>query len=186
MFKKSLCILLAALLICCACACAKRSEGGAEPTATPTAAPTAQPGDDGPTNVTTPSKDDAFAALDPAAVLIRFKGAVEADVTAEQLKELSVFDYTETQGDDTPVFTGVLVKDLMELIGAADAQKLTITMGGGAAELDFAMDNMDLDTAMFAFIKNGAPIKDGGSMLICKTLDGFGYTQNIDEPVVGG
>ena len=145
---------------------------------------TAQPGDDGPTNVTTPSDEDVFAAFGPADVLISFTGYVEAEVTAEQLKTLDVFDYTETQGDDTPVFTGVLVKDLLELIGAGDAVTLTVTMGGGAAKRDFALANMELDTAMFAFFSDGTPMKDGVCTLICTMLDGFGYTQTVAEPIV--
>lgn len=192
MLKKITCMLLAALMLFAACACAKKAQpdsglkpDASSPTATPATAPTAQPVDDGPANLTTESAEGegALSALEPSTVLLSFTGAVEAEVTAEQLKALDLYDYSESSGEDTPVFSGPLVRDVLALIGADGVSSINVLLGGGQAKQSFELANIDLETALFAVLKDGSLMHGNKSVLVCKTLDGFSYVQYIDAPL---
>ena len=189
MNKKALCIpaaLLCAVLmfstVLCFAACSGR---GAQPVPT-SSVPQVTPDPDGATNETVPAKEGAGAALAEAAdtVLIRFTGLAEAEVTAKDIAEMDLYEYTETTLSDTPVFCGPLVRDVLAGIGASQAKTLKIMLGGGKADRSFGIAELNLDTAMFAVMKDGALSGEGRCTLICVTLDGFSYMLDADSAIV--
>lgn len=189
MLKKSICILLAALCVFALCACKKTGEddrvkpdsasntadnGASKPAATAVPAP-AETG-----NYTVPADDNApVADEDSAKVLLTFNGLVEAEVTAGQLKELEFYEYSDSSDDDTPAYSGPLVRDVLKLIGAENAVKITIKYDAVDVVREFVLADVDLEKAMFAVIRDGE-VMSGGSVFICPTADGFNYIINVD------
>ena len=191
MIKKTVCALLALVLILSLCACAKRDANdgkNSEPTAEATEKPAQEtPDPDGENNVTVPADDDAgsaFNGVDDGAVLISFTGLKEAEVTAAQLKDMKMYEYTETTGDETPVFCGPLVRDVLAAIGASEASSMNIMLGGGQASRSFNISELDLDTAILAVIMDGSVQGEGVCTLVCTTHDGFSYLLNVNSPIV--
>ena len=188
MIKKLFCIALAAVMVLCLCACSKENAGNDEPgLPEPSAVPSEPAADDGENNTTTHSEDEiknALDGIDDDLALISFTGAKEAQVTAGQLKQAELYDYTESQADDTPVFSGPLVRDVLALIGAENAESFTVVLGSGAYNQSFSIKELDLDTALFGVLKDGKLIGEGRCVLICVTHDGFSYVQEVNEPLV--
>lgn len=211
MFKKTISIMLAVIMIAALCACAKpagqqanndpqpvvsqRVDDGQKPENTPAPEQTAAPvGDTTPAPVReTPDPDDegsyfipcegseaAFDEADPETVLITFTGLVEAGLTAEQLSGMDIYDFSESMGDDTPVFSGPLVSEVLRLAGANDVSVITITFGQGMT-MDFMLTDFDLSTAIFAVIKDGK-LLENENMFICTTTEGFNYIFSVTEP----
>ena len=194
MLKKIVCILMAALLVFAFCACKKQSDDKQDPSGSktdtirtedqgqkPEQTQTSDPADD--TGNYTAESDDKtpFDGADADAVLLTFTGIKEAQVTAAQLAGLPLYEYSESSADDTPVYRGPLVKDVLALIGADNATKLSISYEGVPMTHEFVISELELDTAIFAVIRDGKLMEDG-SVFICTTDEGFNYLLSVSEP----
>ena len=194
MFKKTICVLLAALMIFALCACANRpGQTKADPTAntdakaTEAGAPTSAQEPERPDYTDVPAAaDELFADLDDATVVIRFTGEAEAEVTIGQIKALSLRQYSESADDDTPVFSGPSMADVLGIIGGNKADTITISFGNAASNLVFNLADIDLSSALFAVFKDGKLMGENKSTLICSTSDGFEYVTEIEEPIILG
>lgn len=192
MFKKIVCILLAVACVFALCACKKQDNpqgadkqpDAAEVTQKPAAEVTQQPAnaevpDDETGNYTAETDEKTpLGEADPAAVLLTFEGVKQAQVTAGQLAELPLYEYSESSGEDTPVYRGPLVTDVLALIGATGATKIVITYPEVGVSHEFVISELDPETSIFAVIKDGKLTEN--STFICSTTDGFNYVLIVD------
>ena len=119
-------------------------------------------------------------------MLLSFTGLKQAEVTAEMLSGMDIYDFSESDGEDTPVYSGALISEVLRLIGANSAKSITVNLGGSDMTLDFLLSDMDLSSAIFAVIKDGKLITDGSSMIIFTTADGFNYILSVTDPYILG
>ena len=208
MLKKIFCLLLAAAFVLAFCACAaqpetqKQDDGlkedataapAADATPTPPStvpdktqssakpAETPDPNEQGAYFIPSEEGAEAFDSVDPDTVLLTFTGSVEVQLTAEQLSGMDIYDYSETTGSDTPVYSGPLVTEVLRMAGAQDASVITVTLGG--MTMDFMMSDFDRDTAIFAVIKDGKLVENT-SYFICTTTEEFNYILDVSTPYI--
>ena len=189
MLKKIVCILLAVILVCALCACKKQdtpSQNGDKQQASATQANATQkpavtaaaPVDDSGNYTAETDEKTPLGEADPSAVLLTFEGLKQAQVTAGQLAELPLYEYSESTGEDTPVYRGPRIMDVLALIGAEGANKLVVTYPEVGVSHEFSIADIDAETSIFAVIKDGK-LTDN-STLICSTSDGFNYVLIVD------
>ncbi len=178
MFKKVICVLLAALIVCGLCACGNNGGGQKNASATPTPA-AGSAGQSTELVTKAPAPEDPFEGLADDAVILSFTGLVEANVTVAQLKELTFVTHEGASADD-PDFSGPSFKDVMALIGAENVTGLTAVFNDEFSQ-SFNTADFDVDSAFFAVLRDGASMGENNGFLMLVTNDGFNYMLELQR-----
>lgn len=187
MIKKAICLMFAALLLCGVCACANNNKT-IQPTDAPktTAAPAATDAATAVPATQVPVNYDPYEGLSDDTVLVAFDGLVNAGLTVAQAKQQQLVDFDRKDEEDTPALSGILLKDLLALVGAENAKSITVNYDEASFAKTFELAKLDMDTAMVYILRNGMAIGEGNSFLVLTDADGFEYSIEVKKPLTLG
>ena len=188
MIKKAICLMFAALLLCGLCACANNNKTiqpteAPKPTDTPAAtqqAATAVPATQAPANY------DPYEGLSEDTVLVAFDGIVSAGLTVAQAKQQQLVELDRGTEEDVPAMSGMLLKDVLALVGAENAKSVTVNFDEASFARTFELAKLDMDSAMVYFLRNGKAMGEGKCCLVITDADGFEYTLDVEKPLTLG